>query len=148
MDDVQMIFEKIAAHDKFNAALEKKLIKIKVMAIGGALLLFALFTFVIQPRMWIYFTALVPLLSIVIAVWHLRRQSVLSGAEIRQYLDNCKDDKDFAELFIPLIKGGDYLTQNEDDFLTDFIINRSRALDDNNNKEIIRKALSQTQYQD
>lgn len=145
MDYEQKIISKIEAHDAFNQTLEKKLTRVKVGAVIIVFLLFALFEFVIHPRGLVYFSMLFPLLGIVIASRYLRRQAVLSSAEIRQYLHDCKDDKEFARVFIPLLLNYDYLGDEEDEWLTDFIINRAKHERDKKERDIIQQAIHQSE---
>lgn len=148
MNDEQDIHNKIAAHDTFNQLLENKLMRVKVGAVLMAFLLFGLFQFVIHPRGMVFMTAFIPLLGIVIAVPYLRKQAVMSSADIWQYLDNCKDDKDFARVFIPLLLNCDYLTQDEDDFLTQYIVNRSQQGRDAMQRNILHHAIVHSQSED
>jgi len=148
MDYEQAIRDKIAAHDTFNQLLEKKLRWVKVVAILMVFLLFGLFQYVIHPRGIVFMTAFIPLLGIVIAAHYLRTQAVMSSAEIWQYLDNCKDDKDFARVFIPLLLNFDYLTQDEDDFLTQYLVDRSQQGRDAYERNILHHVIAHSQSED
>ena len=148
MNYEQDIHKKIAAHDTFNQLLEKKLTWVKVGAVIMVFLLFGLLQFVIHPRGMVFMTAFIPLLGIVIAARYLRTQAVMSSAEIWQYLDNCKDDKDFARVFIPLLLNCDYLTRSEEDHLTQFIVNRSQQGRDAMQRNILHHAIVHSQSED
>lgn len=148
MDYEQAIRDKIAAHDTFNQLLEKKLTRVKVGAVIMVFLLFGLLQFVIHPRGMVFMTAFIPLLGIVIAARYWRQRVVMSSAEIWQYLDNCKDDKDFARVFIPLLLNCDYLTRSEEDHLTQFIVNRSQQGRDAMQRNILHHAIVGSQSED
>lgn len=144
----QDIHNKIAAHDTFNQLLEMKLRWVKVGAILMVFLLFGLFQYVIHPRGMVFMTAFIPLLGIVIAARYWRQRVVMSSTEIWQYLDNCKDDKDFARVFIPLLLNCDYLTRSEEDHLTQFIVNRSQQGRDAMQRNILHHAIVHSQSED
>ncbi|WP_282808229.1 hypothetical protein [Hafnia alvei] len=148
MNYEQDIHNKIAAHDTFNQLLEKKLRWVKVVAILMVFLLFGLFQYVIHPRGIVFMNAFIPLLGIVIAARYWRQRVVMSSAEIWQYLDNCKDDKDFARVFIPLLLNCDYLTRSEEDHLTQFIVNRSQQGRDAMQRNILHHAIVHSQSED
>lgn len=148
MEYLQDIHNKIAAHDTFNQLLEKKLTWVKIFAVLLVFLLFGLFHFVIHPRGVVFMTTFIPLLCIVIAARYWRRRVVMSSAEIWQYLDNCKDDKDFARVFIPLLLNCDYLTRSEEDILTQYIVNRSQQGRDAYERNILHHAIAHYQSED
>lgn len=124
MEHVHDIHNKIAAHDTFNQLLEKKLMWVKVEALLMVFLLCCLFHSVIHLRGIVFMTAFIPLLCIVIAARYVRSLVVMTGAEIWQYLDVCNHDEDFARIFIPLLLNLDYLTQFDDDILTQYLLDR------------------------
>lgn len=148
MDYEQAIRDKIAAHDTFNQSLEKKFTRVKIFAVLLVFLLFGLFQFVIHPRGMVFMASFIPLLGIVIAARHLRTQAVMSSADIWQYLDNCKNDKDFARVFIPLLLNCDFLTRSEEDHLTQFIVNRSQQGRDAMQRNILHHAIVHSQSED
>jgi hypothetical protein len=144
----QAIRDKIAAHDTFNQLLENKLTWIKVGAVLMTFLLLGLTHFFNHPPSILFISAIIPPLGIVIAVPYLRIQAVMSSAEIWQYLDNCKDDKDFARIFIPLLLNCDYLTRSEEDLLTQYIVNRSQQGRDAMQRNILHHVIGHSQSED
>lgn len=148
MNYEQDIHNKIAAHDTFNQLLEMKLRWVKVSAILMVFLLFGLFQYVIHPRGMVFMAAFIPLLGIVIAARYWRQRVVMSSAEIWQYLDNCKDDKDFARVFIPLLLGCDYLTRSEEDLLTQYLARRSQQGRDAYERNILHHVIAHSQSED